>query len=218
MNELINNLKRLCKSKWNILSITLGLFPSLINANNIIVSFTSQLPVVIVWLIIVFAMFVIHYYNKYSEKKETTSVKLIGPLPFSYYKKIFTITLFLIVMSVASLIYINKRDIYFVILNEYSISNKTAAINQSYFLNNKKEFKIMKLKTRVIDLINNGKSKVILYNGYITHEHAKQDSAKVKKISNIYTDLHIVPSKHVYLSKKLKYYLNHIWKKFEVLF
>lgn len=218
MNEMINNLKRLCKSKWNILSIALGLFPSLINASNIIVSFTSQLPVVIVWLIIVFAMFVIHYYHKYSEKKETNSVKLIGPLPFTYYKKIFSITLFLIVMSVASLIYINKRDIYFVVLNEYSISKKQTAINQSNFLNNKIEFKEKKLKTRVIDLINNGKSKVILYNGYITYEHAKQDSVKVKRISNTHTNLHIVPSKHVYLSKKLKYYLNHIWSKFEFMF
>jgi hypothetical protein len=212
MKVAINKFKKICFSKWSIFTTAIGLFPFLLNIQTIIIYFTKYIYVAIIWIVIVSVMIMVHLYYQYLHSKDNNAEISKTDVGFSSNNKkiikvVLSFTMILFIMTIGSLFYINKSDIYFVVVDSGYNSQLLIEHNDNY--NKTLKYNRSGLGTRV--LLRKGINKIILRNGYISYNYAVEDSARIKKILP-QNDINIVcnRSSQVSLIRKVYYYQKHI--------
>lgn len=207
MQHRLNQLKQICTSKWSIISGSFGIFPILVNASNVMMNFTSYFYIVIVWFIILTAMFLYHFYIKYSDNSNyKTDVPIVIR---KNYKILAFISIFLFTMSITSLYYIHRNVIYYVVINK-EINSEVQASKIVRIYNKNSKMKQLKLSTRAIKMPNSSKWEVILYNGFIVKSKAELNRNMVSIVLSR-ANADIVESRGTSLIKKIQLYSNHIF-------
>jgi hypothetical protein len=194
----------ICKSKANILSVSLSIFLFLKDINEVITGIASHAILIGLSIAILISLLIINLSSTKSEadivddnlsedvekskhKKNIALLKKQQDTKTTFFTKIiFATLLFFTLMTIGSLYYIKNLGVYYVVLQNDLSFNQAKILKDE--TNCTDEFIEQGLSTRFIaDPRKKGKYELILFNGYINESKAETD---LKKLRSIKTNFH----------------------------
>lgn len=219
---MIDKIKTLCLSKTNIFAVAISSFAFLKDLQELITSFASHLKLVIISAIFLLGMLAINLIvsnkkqrkisngiNSIDDELKNNNI-LIGEDNLKEQKKsliipkiIFSILLFLMLMTLGSLYYIKNMGVYYVVLQNNLTMEKAVALKKK--TNNSEAFINQGLSTRILNT-GMGMTELVLFNGYISNDNANEDLDKINSM-NLGFKPYTVESKYdvTNFRKKIKY-------------
>jgi hypothetical protein len=215
-----NKIKSICLSKTNILSISSAFFFFLIDIKQVITGFASYLYEIGVFIIVLVGLLIINLLmtktkNDNNENTSSANTAIINSKEKSVQtntshknrniilaKIVFSVILFVALMTLGSLYYVKNMGVYYVVLK--NDLTKQEADNLMKSTNNSYEFSTHGLSSRVLELPND-KYELILRNGYINEYKAVSDLEKVKSLKLVFKPYKVGPQYVANYFKKIKY-------------
>lgn len=223
---MLDKLKSLCLSKFNILSIVLGCFSTLNEFHDFVTGYVSRLYIIALCLFIAIILLAINLWSTSNDEKKEgilekpsgTEVLVANPINNSietkgkvsiFAKLIFSGILFTLLMTAGSLYYIKNMGVYYVVVQNGLTQKQASGLSKK--LNNVEALKDAGITTRYIQT-RGGKYEIILYNGYLTKATADSELAKVKSLNLGFKAYSTGPQYITNYFKKLKYLQVHFTK------
>lgn len=188
-----NKIRSICLSRTNIIAVSISTYAFLKDVQEFITGFASHLKFVLIAFIVLIVLMMINLIltsrtnqtpierSKDDSLAENTSIdKFKNQSSLVFTKILFSICLFISIMTVGSLLYVKNMDVYYVVLKNNLSENQAKKISMK--TNKIKSLREIKLLTRPIEY-RQDKWEVILFNGYISRERAIKDSQILENLN-----------------------------------
>ena len=221
---MINKLKTICLSKTNIFAAALSVFAFLKDMQELITSFASHIKLVLISALLLLGMLVINLIISNKKQRNITdglntidiqnknknvlieSVNLLDPKKSLFLPKIiFSVFLFIVLMTIGSLYYIKNMGVYYVVVQKGLSINEAVELKKQ--INTSESFIKVDLSTKILNT-KDGMTELVLNNGYITRDNAQEDLSKIKAMNERFQPYIVGPQNVANYLKKLKYIQN----------
>jgi hypothetical protein len=218
---ILSKIKEISSSKLNVLSISLAVFGHLMDLQELIASFASHLIIILIVIVVSIGLLAMNSFflnrsdnlvvkdDVLSEENSSYNKGEGSKWNWSIYSKIiFSILIFVGVMTMGSLYYLKNKGVYYVVLQKDLTLDEAIRLKKRY--NNSIGFEKNELDTRILE-IGKGNYELILNNGYFSPEKAKSDLSKVNGMSLGLKPYTVGPNYGANFIQKIKYFQRDIF-------